>query len=283
MAVQWASDTMQRAGDVWAEFPENIVIVPELNGRHENTDVESLAADIEANGQNEPCGFRKGDDGSTVLAYGHRRYRAVMLINKWRAARGEERRKLLGIYLRVDDKQAFIRAISENRQRRDVSPVDDAHNIGTLIERFQYSLEDVAKVYFPEAKKPEEFAEALRFVKQRHALLELAPEAEKAVRDGRVKLTAAVHLAKLSRDAQRKVVASQPEGRIKVKAVSPAAAKASSKSAPSQTEAAPKDVLKIAKKLVKEITLKELEDSNLPYFEVPRAVLIDLYKTVNPS
>lgn len=278
MAVKWESDTMQRSGELWGEYPEVIAVVAELNGRHENTDIDSLVADIEANGQHTPCGFRKGDNGETILIYGHRRYRAVIEINKRRAKKGEQPIKLLGTYHRIGEQEAFLRAISENRERKDVSPIDDAANIGTLIEKFHYSLEEIAHIYFPDAKKDEAVTEAVRYVKQRHALLELAPEGEKAVRDGRIKLTAAVHLAKLSRQAQRDVIARQPTGRIKVKVVAPAGKQ--QKSSDEVDEAA---VVKLAKKLTKELKLEDMEQSDMPYFEVPRETLIAIYKAVNQN
>jgi ParB-like chromosome segregation protein Spo0J len=278
MAVQWESDTMQRAGELWSEYPEVIHVEPDLNGRHENTDIDSLIADIEVNNQHTPCGFRKGEKGETILVYGHRRYRAVLAINKKRAAKAEPPIKLLGTYLRLDDKGAFLRAISENRERKDVSPIDDAHNIGTLIERFQYSLEEIAKIYFPDIKSKEEIAEALHFVKQRHALLELAPEAAKAVREKRIKMTAAVELSKLSREAQRSLVNSQPTGRIKVKAVKKANPKKNGKEAKAVDREA---VLPLVKKLLKGVEEKQLNNDEYEWIEVKREVLLSLHNIIN--
>jgi ParB-like chromosome segregation protein Spo0J len=219
MAVDFANDTMRRAGALYTDYPENIIIMPELNGRHEHTDVEDLAADIAAHGQIEPVGIRKSDQGLPVLIYGHRRYRAVCLLNE---RNPEQPRKLLCTYTPLTDMEAFMMAIRENRCRKDVSPIDDCANITTLRKLFALTDEDIAAVYFPEAKTDEEKAEALRFVKQRAALVELAPEAAQAVRDGRVKITAAVGLAKLTKDQQRTKVAGT--GKVKVKDVTKAAA-----------------------------------------------------------
>jgi ParB-like chromosome segregation protein Spo0J len=218
MAVQWSSETMQRTGDLWGEFPSNVVIpVPELNGRREHTDITALVADIDRNGQRTPVLFRKGDNGETILVYGHRRFRAVIEVNKLREARGEKPIKLMGTYMRGGEQEALILAIGENRFRKDVSPLDDAGNVGLLIERYHMSLEEIAKIYFPEAETDAAKAEAVRWVKMRNDLLELAPEAAEAVRDGRIKVTAAHALAKLTRAQQREKLASKPEGRIKGK------------------------------------------------------------------
>lgn len=225
MAVTWESDTIQRTGTNYADFPENILIDPELNGRHENTDITGLVADILVHGQQQPVKFRKNDQGLPVLVYGHRRWRAIKHINDSKLASSPM--KLFGNYESMSDAEAFQAAISENRFRRDVSPVDDAANIKVLVNRFKMTKDDIAKLYFPEATKPEEKTAAVRFVEQRIALIELAPEAAKAVRDGRIKsVSAAVHLAKLTKDQQRAKLADKPTGRVKGKDVVPTKSKA---------------------------------------------------------
>jgi ParB/RepB/Spo0J family partition protein len=215
MAVEFANDTTKRAGAEYRDWPENIIIMPELNGRHEHTDIEGLAADIRANGQIQPVGIRKNDQGLPLLIYGHRRWRAITLLNERYPA---ERRYIKCTYTSAtSDAEAFQMAIRENRCRKDVSPIDDCANMRTLENKFSYNHEDIAKVYFPEAVTEAELAEALRYVKQRLALKELAPEAVEAVREGRAEITAAVGLAKMTKDQQREVVAKP--GKIKVKDV----------------------------------------------------------------
>ena len=211
MAVEFANETTKRACALYSDWPENILIVPELNGRHEHTDVETLAADIAKNGQLVPVICRKSDQGLPVLVAGHRRYRAICLLNE---RNPEQPMRVKFEYAAVTEVEAFSMAIRENRNRKDVSPIDDCANIITLRKRFNSTDEDIAAVYFPEAKTDEEKAEALRYVKQRASLVELAPEAADAVREGRVKLTAAVGLAKLTKDQQREKVARPGKVRI---------------------------------------------------------------------
>ena len=230
MAVEFANDSTSRAGALYTDYPENIVIMPELNGRHEHTDVEDLAADIEKNGQLQAVKIRKNDQGQPVLVYGHRRYRAICLLNERNPG---NLRKIRCEYTAATDAEAFGMAIRENRCRKDVSPIDDCANITTLRKLFSLTDEDIAAVYFPEAKTDAEKAEALRFVKQRAALVELAPEAAQAVREGRVKITAAVGLSKLTKDQQRTKVAGT--GKVKVSDV--AKAPAQPKAQPVETPA----------------------------------------------
>ena len=239
MAVAFNSDSMGRAGALYSDYPENIFIDPALNGRVEVTEIETLAADILKNGQNQPVAVRKDDAGNPVLIYGHRRWRAVKWINDHLKS-GEQKVKLICNYFAVKDVEAFGMAIAENRFRKDNTAMDDQHNICLMLKRFKSSLEDIAAIYFPEAKTPEAKAEALRWVKNRASLEELAPEAADGVRKGEIKVTAAVQLAKLSKDQQRatiKAATSTVKGKSRVKVSTVLAAKKSGKAAPAKPPA----------------------------------------------
>ena len=268
MAVQWSSETMQRTGDLWSEFPERIQIVASTNGRHEDTDITALAADIEKNGQKTPCLFRKGENNETILVYGHRRYRAVMYLN---AQPGATPRKLMGTYMRTSgnkaEQEALIAAIGENRFRTDVSAIDDSYNIGLLVERYQRSLEEIAAIYFPEATTEAAKAESVRWVKDRHGLLELVPEAQDAVREGRIKVTAAKTLAKLGPNRQREKLAEKPEGRIKGKDIK----------APKK----PPSLKALMISIINDLKAEDLNNAEFEWIEVNRLKLKRLAKALD--
>jgi ParB/RepB/Spo0J family partition protein len=220
MAVSFSSDTIKRTTTQWSDFPRNIDLDPELNGRHEprtEEEIRAFAADILANGQLTPVKIRKGDNGRPLLVFGHGRWEAV----NWLNSNGHPEYRLQGTFEDLNDHEAFLQAISENRVRKDVSPIDDATNIKKLKQRFNMSIEDIAKVYFPLATTDADLKKAIHFVQQREALIGLAPEAEKAVRSGQIKITAAVKLSKLSKDAQRQRL-KESEGRaVKGKDIAP--------------------------------------------------------------
>jgi ParB/RepB/Spo0J family partition protein len=218
MAVSFTTN-MGRSGALYVDFPENILVEPDLNGRHEHTDVEQLAADIEKHGQNEPVCVRKDDNGKPVLVFGHRRYRAISLLNERNPTNP---RKIICTYSDLTPTEAFVAAIGENRFRREVNPIDDAANIGLLRRLFAKTDEDIAAIYFPEAKSEAERATALKFVKDRAKLMELVPEAAQAVREGRLKITAAMGLAKLTKNQQRANPAVMGTERIKGRDINPA-------------------------------------------------------------
>lgn len=253
---------ISRGSTTYQAFPEEIKIDPELNGRHEDSTVESLAADIEQNGQHEPVICRKNDQGEPVLTCGHRRYRAICLLNE---RNPKSPRKINFLYRRMSDSEAFITAIGENRFRKDVSPIDDAANIEILRRKFNMSDLDIARIYFPESMSEDETKIALRFVKDRASLVELAPEAAQAVRDGRIKVTAAVALSRLSRDQQKKKVSNSAT--VKVKDLKPAKSKA-----PKSSDA---ELMRRITSLLEDVE-GILEDETAQYIEVERVLLLNL-------
>jgi ParB/RepB/Spo0J family partition protein len=261
MGASFSSDTISRSQSMYVDYPENILIEPELNGRHEHTEIEDLAADIEKNGQMSPVGIRKNDQGEAVLVYGHRRYRAVMLLNK---RNKKNPRKLICNYFAVDETEAFAMAIRENRQRCEVGPLDDCANITTMMRRFAKTAEDIAVIYFPESGAT---PENIKWVKQRAALIELAPESQQAVRDGKVKITAAVGLAKLSKDAQR------------AKLTAPAAPKtpkpAKATPAPAVLDFKLRELVTAA---LEDVSQSTLNDDERRYVEVDRELLLKVWE-----
>jgi ParB/RepB/Spo0J family partition protein len=287
MAVSFVGE-IGRAETTYSAYPEEILVVPELNGRHEHTDVETLAADIEKNEQLQPVVCRKNDAGNPVLVFGHRRYRAICLLNE---RNPKSPRKIIFTYKKYSETEAFIAAIGENRFRKDVSPIDDAANIELLRRKFGKSDEEISRVYFPEAISEEELKQALRFVKDRAALIELDPAAAQAVRDGRLKITAAVALSKLSREQQRKKVAKT--GKIKGKDIKapkpakkdpPAAAAASQALAPPARDEFPGKYIpanvarlyELVGELIESAETDEIEDPVMVWVQVHRAELATL-------
>ena len=188
----------------------------------------------------------------------------------------------------MTETEAFVAAIGENRFRKDVSPIDDAANIELLRRKFNKGDEEIGKIYFPEAITEDELKQALRFVKDRAALLELAPEASQAVRDGRIKITAAVALSKLSREQQRKKVAKT--GKIKgkdIKAPKPAKKDPAPAPAVAPTPGDAMGELKnirdnynklfaLAEAVVESAEVDEIEDPVMVWVQVHRAELAAL-------
>ncbi len=213
-------------------LPEDIKINPHLNGRHDKPDIEWLVADILKQGQIQPITIRN-DGGQAVLVAGFSRWRAVSEINKRNLA--PVKMQLRCTYVQCTEAEGFALNIAENRYRNDTTELDDAHNIKILLNRYALTDAQVAEVYFPAAKTPEELKTALKWVKKRIGLIGLTPEAAKAVKDGRVKGPAVQAIAKLSEEQQRDVV-SKP-GKVKGKDIAAVSGKPAGNSWKSKVEA----------------------------------------------
>ena len=246
-------------------YPEEIQIRPELNGRHEKPDVEWLIVDILANGQMQPVGIWD-DAGEPVLAYGFSRWRAISEINK----RGltPEKMYIKCTYIRCNEQGAFVRNISENRMRNSVSAIDDAHNI-TRLFNWAMGEKDVAKIYFPTAATEDELKKAVKWVQERAALIKLTPEAEQAMRDGRLNETAAQAIGKLSSMQQRAVLSSK-DGKVKTKDIKAVTPKSNRGRKPSEKSAPVADI-----ELRRRITAV-METANWDEFDESKTVWIEV-------
>lgn len=198
-------------------FPEDIVVKPSLNGRYGVPDIEALIHDILANGQHTPVVIRN-DGGKPVLCAGYSRYRAVSEIN---------RRKLLDspiplrcTYSQCSEAKGFLVAISENRICNSTTELDDAHNIARLMKVYAKTEDEVAAIYFPGSSKPDKPTpkEHLRWIKKRLALVNLTPAAEKAMREGKLKGSAAVVISKLDQEHQAEALAGMNRHKPKARA-----------------------------------------------------------------
>jgi len=221
MAVRWAMDSKEYdRGSTYKFAPEAIIVNPAENGRYEDPDIEWLVADIRARGQETPVTVRN-DGGKPVLVFGYQRVRAIKILNERYPA--DPRRKVICVFKQLNPEEAFIANISENRMRNEVTPIDDAHNIKRLLNVYGYSDDKVIAAFFPGDLTGKAREDARRWVRERMALIGLSPVAEQAVRDGRVKLHAAIQLNKLPEAEQAALVSGA--GPVKIKDVNKAAAK----------------------------------------------------------
>lgn len=226
MPVTFTESDIKRSEGQWTALPEDLDLLPELNGRHDLPDIDWLISSILTVGQIQPITIRK-TGGRPVVTAGYSRYRAIFEINKRKMT--PEPMRLWCSYKQYTDKQAFIVTIHENIVRNATTPMDDAYNIQKLINLFGMPMEEIADTYRTNEK----------WVKDRLTLLEVAPEVEFAIKEGRIKPTAAVAIAKLGRAAQKAVVAKPGQVTAKdVRAAAPAPVKASKPSPASSLKAA---------------------------------------------
>ncbi len=224
MAVDFKIDKEHlKRGSLYRIDPRLVKVNPELNARHELPPIDDLLHGFLDHGQLQPCPIGN-DGGDPVLRMGHRRWRTAIELSKTHPLSGLGYWPLVCVYYEGTEWDAYLAAIGENHHREGTTPIDDAHNCARM-KRHGMEDESIAVVYYPAAKNdPEKLKTATTWVKARLALVTLAPEGEKAVKEGRLKPTAAVAIAKLSQKAQKELFAAQKDAKkitgAAVKAVS---------------------------------------------------------------
>ena len=180
--------------------------------------LEELASNIEKQGLLQPITVRvaksedvtdleTGDVTTTPCSYEivccERRFRAVSLLKekedkenvakiKAHRKKSEQFQAISCIVREMTDDEAFDAMITENLQRKDVDPIEEAFAFAQLSERGR-SYEDIAL----------KFGKSARFVFDRIKLNSLIPELKERVRNGDIPLSGAMILSKLDEETQK--------------------------------------------------------------------------------
>ena len=167
--------------------------------------LEELAQNIEEQGLLQPITVRKISDGEThideetgevvsvepryEIVCGERRFRAWNLL----ANKSSKYNEIPCIIREMTDEQAFDAMITENLQRQDVDPVEEAIAFSLLLENGN-AIEDISI----------RFGKSIRFVQDRVKLKGLIPELIEMLRKDLIPISGAMLLAKLDTESQRK-------------------------------------------------------------------------------
>ena len=180
--------------------------------------LQELASNIEKQGLLQPITVRvaksedvtdleTGDVTTIPCSYeivcGERRFRAISLLKakedeanvakiKAHRKKSEEFQTISCIVREMTDDEAFDAMITENLQRKDVDPIEEAFAFAQLSERGR-SYEDIAL----------KFGKSARFVFDRIKLNSLIPELKERVRNGDIPLSGAMILSKLDEETQK--------------------------------------------------------------------------------
>jgi ParB family chromosome partitioning protein len=134
------------SGDTAAAPPNNRVPVERIRtGRFQprrrfgEAELEELAGSIRARGVLQPLLVRPHPDssGDYELIAGERR---------WRAAQRAQVHDVPVVVLPLSDLEALEVALVENVQRQDLTPLEEADGYARLIDEFEHSQEDLARV-----------------------------------------------------------------------------------------------------------------------------------------
>lgn len=200
------------------KIPLSLVMPSPMNPRKtfDEGELQELADNIEKQGLLQPITVRPiaGKKAFAVvngnadfhpkyeIICGERRFRAFSkLSEKWNNknvidANGEPVNNfsdIPAIIREMNDDEAFDAMITENLQRKDVDPIEEAFAFGQLIQRGKTAEEIAVR-----------FGKSIRFVRDRVKLNNLIPELMLEVREERMSISSAMLIAKLSEDDQRR-------------------------------------------------------------------------------
>lgn len=204
------------------QIPLSLVSPSPMNPRKtfDEGELQELADNIEKQGLLQPITVRPIADKKKFavvngnadfhpeyeIICGERRFRAVSkLYDRWieknlTDANGEPVNNfdnISAIVREMSDDEAFDAMITENLQRKDVDPIEEAFAFGQLIEKGK-TAEEVAV----------RFGKSIRFVQDRVKLNNLIPELMLAVKDSKMSISAAMLIAKLDDEHQRRYYSS---------------------------------------------------------------------------
>ncbi|HJX61074.1 MAG TPA: ParB/RepB/Spo0J family partition protein [Dehalococcoidia bacterium] len=149
----------------------------------EDPGLPGLARSIAADGLMNPLTLEERPEG-LVLVSGHRRYSACLMA------------RLAEVPCRVypAGQAKMIRmAFVENHHRKDVTPLEQAHRIGQVLDAGTMTVEEVA----------ETFGRRVEWVEEQLAMLEWPGDVQEAVHLRQVSVAAGQHLAKIQDDSYR--------------------------------------------------------------------------------
>ena len=117
-----------------------------------------LAESIRQQGVLQPIGVRPiADTDRFEIVFGERRYRAALMV---------ELTEISAVILHVSDETAAEMAVTENLQRKDVTPIEEANAYQKLMESGRYDVQSLA----------EQFGKNENYIRTRLKFVSLIPE-----------------------------------------------------------------------------------------------------------
>lgn len=186
-------------------LPVDLVKPSPMNPRKtiDESAIAELAENIKAQGLIQPITVRpvaffdRVENGVVVttpksyeIVCGERRFRAFSKLNESHPDGSFS--KIPAIVRTMSDAEAFDAMITENLQRQDVDPIEEAFAFGQLIKNGK-TAEEIAL----------RFGKSVRFVQDRVKLNSLIPELMVAVKDDKMSISAAMIISKLDEKDQQ--------------------------------------------------------------------------------
>lgn len=155
--------------------------------RFDEAALAELAANIRQQGVLQPIGVRPvADTGRFEIIFGERRYRASLMA---------EQAEIPAIVLDASDEEAQEMAVTENLQREDVSPMEEANAYQRLIESGRHDVPSLAV----------QFGKSENYIRTRLKFLSLIPEIAELLEADELTVGVAGAICRYGEDIQRDV------------------------------------------------------------------------------
>ena len=147
--------------------------------------IDDLAASIREKGLLSEIITRRKDDRFEIVC-GERRFRAVQKCGL---------KTIAAKIMEMTDREAEELAITENIQRENLNPIDEAQAIRKMMKTYRCNIAKLCKT----------FGKTRKYIEARLSLLNLIPEVSEMLENEEIKLEIAVEFSKYSHQAQKEV------------------------------------------------------------------------------
>ena len=145
-----------------------------------------LAESIRRQGVLQPIGVRPMADDRFEIVFGERRYRASLMA-------GLE--EIPAIVMEISDEAAEEMAITENLQRQDVTPMEEANAYQKLIESGRYDVQALTA----------QFGKSENYIRTRLKFVSLIPEIAQLLEQDEITISVATEICRYGADIQQQV------------------------------------------------------------------------------
>ena len=145
-----------------------------------------LAESIRQQGVLQPIGLRPIADGRLEIVFGERRYRASLMA-------GLE--EIPAIIMEISDETAEEMAVTENLQRKDVTPIEEANAYQKLIDSGRYDVQSLGV----------QFGKSENYIRTRLKFVSLIPEIAQLLEQDEITISVASEICRYSVDIQQTV------------------------------------------------------------------------------
>ena len=152
----------------------------------DETSLAELADSIRQQGVLQAIGVRPIADNRFEVVFGERRYRAAQIA-------GLE--KIPAVILEVSEEEAEEMAVTENLQRKDVTPIEEANAYQKLIESGRHDIQSLAV----------QFGKNEKYIRTRLKFVSLIPEIAVLLEQDEITISVATEICRYGEDIQKEV------------------------------------------------------------------------------